>query len=359
MKKGLLQLTISMICLILISFDGHSQCSPTHKTDNAKSSFTGTLGTDTVKVIVTPPSKDKCLAYGLCTTYNLHGFRVDSDCKPAFNINEMWNFNNTNATKKIATLTTTDPANKCSNLPIHNPTLTLTIADTSNYHWIHKNGLVYVELNTKDTLVFTISETDQDSTTQINNYFNNCEDTSLHTCSSLGFYFYNNPNLAEESPIINQSDSLLTADHSYALSYQWYHNGQPIEGENSESFICLSSGNYHVEVSLASGCATSSEEITFVKFEEPEEPLNAENKSQQIWPNPIVDVLNITVQVIDHTKTRMDIIDKTGRNVYSKKNNGSKRYWNERIDLTHLKPGLYFIKIQSSNKTSIQKIFKS
>ncbi|MEQ8474501.1 MAG: T9SS type A sorting domain-containing protein [Marinoscillum sp.] len=261
------------------------------------------------------------------------------------------------STKKIAILNTTSPATKCENLPIKKPTLTLSIPDTSSYQWSFddKNGLVYVALIPSDTLVFTISETDSTSTTQINNYFNNCSDTTLHTCSSLTLNFYNHPDASNSLPVITQTDTLLTAFHEEALSYQWYYNNEPVEGASSDSFIFSQQGTYYVEATLSSGCHTSSEVFVFII---PEEPLALNKNSFTIWPNPASDVLHLTFEIGLRTEVSIDLIDQTGRTVLFSQLINQTGSSAQQIDISGLKTGLYFLRIQSGDQTTLRKVFK-
>ena len=55
----------------------------------------------------------------------------------------------------------------------------------------------------------------------------------------------------------------LTADNNVGLSYQWYKNGLPMNGNNSLSYSATTSGNYNVYFTNSNGCSNySSNSIT-------------------------------------------------------------------------------------------------
>lgn len=70
-------------------------------------------------------------------------------------------------------------------------------------------------------------------------------------------------------------------------SYQWYLNGDPIDGATSENYTATESGIYTVEVSDANGCTDMSDEYIFTYVSV--EPTYQVNIS--ISPNPASDII--------------------------------------------------------------------
>ncbi len=80
---------------------------------------------------------------------------------------------------------------------------------------------------------------------------------------------------------ITEDGALLTA--SLGESYQWYLNGEEIEGATSQSHEVTIDGSYSVEVINANGCSTLSESTLLVSVNE----LNSD--SIALYPNPMTD----------------------------------------------------------------------
>lgn len=79
----------------------------------------------------------------------------------------------------------------------------------------------------------------------------------------------------------------------------------------------------------------------------------ANNEILSIYPNPATSEVNVTF--IAETKTQVNLIDLTGRAVYSKITNVAGLN-QERIDVSNLDKGIYFLTLTSANSKSTQKI---
>ena len=75
----------------------------------------------------------------------------------------------------------------------------------------------------------------------------------------------------------------------------------------------------------------------------------------QAYPNPASEYLNV---VFDHTgNTAIQIIDMTGRTVYSTQHNAG-GFTNMTLDINQLNPGLYFLKVDAGMKTGVLRFIK-
>jgi PKD repeat protein len=83
------------------------------------------------------------------------------------------------------------------------------------------------------------------------------------------------------------NDSLLVAQEEG--SYQWYFNGNAIEGANDPGYLAAESGNYSLSVTNEFGC-TSFSEMQFIEVMV--EELSEEMIS--VYPNPTVETITIS-----------------------------------------------------------------
>ncbi|MDX5321687.1 MAG: T9SS type A sorting domain-containing protein, partial [Bacteroidota bacterium] len=88
---------------------------------------------------------------------------------------------------------------------------------------------------------------------------------------------------APASPLIFKSGSRLYVAVQTNVGYQWYRDGQIIEGANSFEHTAVTSGNYEVLLTDSStGCTTWSREFVSVAFT----GLDAKANPYQLYPNP-------------------------------------------------------------------------
>ncbi|RMG77743.1 MAG: T9SS C-terminal target domain-containing protein [Bacteroidetes bacterium] len=81
--------------------------------------------------------------------------------------------------------------------------------------------------------------------------------------------------------IFQWQDSLFTTNAAY---YQWYWNGNPVQGGNNSYLIVQDTGYYRVEVFLSNGCSAVSDDIYIAHI-----ALSSRAFSEdffQVYPNP-------------------------------------------------------------------------
>lgn len=76
------------------------------------------------------------------------------------------------------------------------------------------------------------------------------------------------------------------------------------------------------------------------------------NKAFQIFPNPANNLLNVQLQSSETSNSTATIFDNTGRLVLSQPLSTQ----NERIDISHIPAGIYFVKIQSKNTQQVERL---
>jgi hypothetical protein len=80
--------------------------------------------------------------------------------------------------------------------------------------------------------------------------------------------------------------------------------------------------------------------------------------NSSIFPNPARDVLNIQVELQTPTEVLVKIYDLTGKMVYSEQYSGTEAYSQNAIDISGLKNGMYFVRMQAGNNVTTTKLNK-
>ncbi len=133
--------------------------------------------------------------------------------------------------------------------------------------------------------------------------------------------------------VVEDGNTLQAAD---GVSYQWYLDGSPIDGETNQMLTTIGGGQYYAIVTSTEGCETTSETITIVGLHE----LNS--KSVRVYPNPMS---NSAWLQLPTGANNVTLIDMTGR-VVSTWNN----YYNAiLIERLNFASGLYQIQIQNKD----------
>jgi choice-of-anchor B domain-containing protein len=107
----------------------------------------------------------------------------------------------------------------------------------------------------------------------------------------------------EKPQIVQQGDSLFS---SPGEQYQWYKDGELINGANAAFLAPVESGNYQVEVVDENGCSTFSEEYSFV-LSNLAQALGYGITGMNVFPNPVSDQLYVqtekgqSYQVFNHS----------------------------------------------------------
>lgn len=144
-----------------------------------------------------------------------------------------------------------------------------------------------------------------------------------------------------QKPIIFYSGNTVCT--SLADSYQWYLNGNPIQGANSLCYDISQTGYYYVEVfDTVSNCSSFSDTL-YLEYTGIEEFKNLNTK---IFPNPILKGNKIIV-CSENLIKNIKIINLTG-SLISNINSNSKTV---KIDTYQLSQGQYIIKISYNNNS--------
>lgn len=166
----------------------------------------------------------------------------------------------------------------------------------------------------------------------------NCTATSNH----LSLNVYPQPPVS----ISVNGDSLLAYN---ASSYQWYLNGQPIQGATNPLYVATQAGSYAVLVTDANGCSASSVPVIIGVTG----LANITNEKIAVYPNPVQNG-NWNLEVGEKmVGSQIEVFDAEGRIVYKTEIKSIK----SEIDFNAAQ-GVYMLRITSGNQYLSQKLVK-
>lgn len=154
-------------------------------------------------------------------------------------------------------------------------------------------------------------------------------------------------------PDVSFDGFILTAEGGFA-SYQWFLNGNPINGATDQSFTPTENGIYTVEATDDVNCSGSSDEIEVVVNSLNELPGT---KGISIMPNPVVNNLRLEILSDNNMQLDIKILDATGKTVLENSTQISGNYV-EMIDMSHLPKGIYFLNLENEKGKAVERIVK-
>lgn len=131
-------------------------------------------------------------------------------------------------------------------------------------------------------------------------------------------------------------------------TYQWYLDGEIIEGENAQFIELNEFGNYHVEVTNNEGCRGVSEIYEFIESS----VSVTKYDGLRIYPNPADDYVVLAGIELN---TRLIITDINGR-VVNENTINSNRYV---IDTSGMSAGIYNVRLESNDNVHCEQIIIS
>lgn len=147
-------------------------------------------------------------------------------------------------------------------------------------------------------------------------------------------------------PIITQNRDVLTS--SSTTNNQWYLDGSPIPGENSQSYTATAIGSYQVGVSNGNGCESMSDIVNVTSITAGVNEIA--KKDVKIYPNPAKD--NISIEGV--TSGKIELINLQGQ-VINYANVSDK---NKSMDISKLATGVYSLKITTDEGIIVKKLLK-
>lgn len=143
---------------------------------------------------------------------------------------------------------------------------------------------------------------------------------------------------------INYDNMLTLWTNSSGTAYQWYVNGQIMQGETNDTLIIPVDfgGNFAVSVFSSNGCDTSS----FITIQG---SVGEEQLYFSLYPNPTNDMLHLEFQ--KQLLGNYEILDISGRTLTKEAVNSNQL----KIDCSNLSKGSYLLKIYENGRYTTKK----
>jgi len=155
-------------------------------------------------------------------------------------------------------------------------------------------------------------------------------------------------------PKITQTASNVL-ESTQGNSYQWYKDGQQMDGEDARVLVLKNSGEYSVWVTDMEGCSSFAKPFP-VSYSD----VNSSEYTEQVtlYPNPVEAALNIEVSALFYMQQiQIKILDITGTERFN-----SCVQLNElklSVPVRHLNSGIYFLLIESNKAFFTKKFVKN
>jgi N-acetylneuraminic acid mutarotase len=153
--------------------------------------------------------------------------------------------------------------------------------------------------------------------------------------------------------ITQNGDTLFALAGS--ASYQWYFNGNIINGATDYFYLAATSGNYNVVATDADGC-----EVEAAIFDVIAGILSTVDRALlTVFPNPVGETLFVKAYQLTGTTVEISIYNILGEKVLAAPPLSFEEGPGGEADVSSLPPGLYYIEITLSGKTFRSKFLKS
>lgn len=154
------------------------------------------------------------------------------------------------------------------------------------------------------------------------------------------------------APVITIAGNVLTS--SAATGNQWYKDGAIQIGQTGQTFTATASGVYKSIVTNSSGCALSSNEITYTVTSVPN--VDPAAIGLKILPNPSDGRFVADFTVTRKADLNISILNTIGQKVYEMNYPGFIGRFNKTIEAGTLTTGVYMLRIQHDNKSYLTKL---
>lgn len=153
------------------------------------------------------------------------------------------------------------------------------------------------------------------------------------------------------APTISRSGNMLAS--STANGNQWYLNGNAIAGATGQFYTPTQEGFYSVQITDATGCAVASAPFAY-QYTAIDEKKN-EALSAKVYPNPNSGMFNVSISSSDVKIQTLTLSDILG-NVVWQENVSDRNNHEIDVDVTGMPPGIYFLNINTTERTFTRKL---
>jgi hypothetical protein len=211
---------------------------------------------------------------------------------------------------------------------------TLTASGGGTYFWSTFSALDSITVGPVTNTTYTVTVTDA----------NGCEGTASATVVV---------NTLPTTPVISQNGNTMSAPAGFS-GYQWYLNGLPISGANSDSYTGTQSGIYTVTVTNAAGCEATSTDYNFIFVSIGQVGMTSFGLA--VYPNPNDGRFTLQLDLERDRSIGIGIYDLVGKQVWSHSGDLPYGEWKQDIDLSQLAKGTYLLQVISEGQRMTRKI---
>ncbi|MCW5907759.1 MAG: alpha/beta hydrolase fold domain-containing protein [Chitinophagales bacterium] len=187
------------------------------------------------------------------------------------------------------------------------------------------------------------------TTTLANNDVITCVLTSNLGCA--------NPNTATSTPVtitihtpptITQTGNVLTASSS--ASYQWYRNGQLINGATSQIYTATQSGSY--TVTGGNNCHSQAKNVVISGLDDNNSLLSP----LFVYPNPSTGSFTVQFNAEAGSSFVLQLKDVTGRTVHVETITGFSGAYEKTVAVDFLAKGTYTVHVTDGNEQAVRRV---
>lgn len=143
-------------------------------------------------------------------------------------------------------------------------------------------------------------------------------------------------------PIISAKNRDTLRSSSIGVAkYQWFVDGQIIDGATQREYIPTKHGSYTVRVENTDGCTTFSDPYLY-GITSVAEGAGSAGGTVSIYPNPVHDALTLALPGSGDVVRNIDIVNVAGSTIVSSMTTMP----TERMDVSALSPGTYYVRVR-------------
>ena len=155
---------------------------------------------------------------------------------------------------------------------------------------------------------------------------------------------------------ITANGNTLTVNPA-GTGYQWFLNGDPIPGATGQSYESIQSGNYYVEYTGDNGCPVVTDLIEFTLQVGIDETSIFDELS--VYPNPGKGDFTISGALPSAEDVTIELVNMLGQALQPAIQMSSTSSFTQRMDISQVANGVYFIRITAANSTVTVRYIKS